>query len=338
MTLDLLVIGASAAGWQGAISAAQMDRKVGLIRLRSEADSFATDLRQIPGGLLRDACADWPIMKGRKGEISPDQQTSWIQFAAYAKRIWLQEQAAYHDQFLEAGGKFWCGDAWLSGPQTVRLKTQRSRQVTVQADQILIATGTVAHLPGFSRTANVPPNQAAKLLETGSLACEACVIGASLTGLRAACLMALWGSRVRILDGRRDVPVFEDDSDDDGDSRAPFNWRNWAETLGVRFDWGEDVIGLKSQLRRGTDVILESGRVVKSDSVWIATGRRGRTADLQLETAGLTTDDCGRLWCDSDHMTWVPTIRAIGDVVGFPPMTVARRHLNSELCPATDFK
>lgn len=314
MDFDLLVIGASAAGWQVAIAAARLDRKVGLIELRSVAQNSAVDLRDVPGDLLRDVCADWPIFKnGRRPDLRRMESASWRQFADYTLRIWKQEQAAYCDQLQAAGGKCWTGDVQLSGPNSIRLKRPRVKPLELRSDRLLIATGTTPISPSFA-TACVPPVQnAAWILESTELAGDACIVGASLTGLRAACLLALWGNRVRLVDGRVIAKtISREDSAD---------WYDWGNELGVRFETGEDVIGLKSPATRKIEVILESGRHLAAESVWLATGRRGRTSELQLGTTGLTTDDCGRLWCDPQYRTWVPSIYAVGDVVGFPPGT-----------------
>jgi NAD(P) transhydrogenase len=311
MDYDLLVIGASAAGWQVAIAAARLDRKVGLIGLRAPQPTPPVDLRTVPGGLLREVCADWPIFKSGRRQVGCRTETaSWRQFADYTLRIWRQEQEAYSEQLLAAGGKFWTGVPSLSGPNEVWLKRPRTRTLKLRSDQLVIATGSAPRSPSFA-TDFVPPAQnAAWILESAELTGDACVVGASMTGLRAACLLALWGTRVRLVDGR---VLAESVSDEDS-----ADWFAWGQELGVRFETGEDVIGLKAQSARKLQVTLESGRQLAAESVWLATGREGRTAGLQLATAGLTTDDCGRLWCDPQHRTWVPSIYALGDVVGFP--------------------
>jgi NAD(P) transhydrogenase len=314
MDFDLLVIGASAAGWQVAIAAARMDRKVGLITQQSIPKTPVCDLRSVPGCLLRDVCADWPIaQRGRRISPGVEQATSWKQFADYTQRVWQQEQDTCRDQFLAAGGAVWFGDVFLSGPQSVSLKRPRMKAVELASEHLVIATGTMPHKPHFASDCIPSIRNAAWILESQDLSGDACIIGGSVTGLRAACLLALWGNRVSLVDGRvlAETVLDEDTAD----------WYAWGHDLGVRFDTGEDVIGLKSRSPRKTEVILESGRHIVAESIWLATGRRGRTADLRLGMAGLTTDDCGRLWCDPDHQTWVPSIHAVGDVVGFPPDT-----------------
>lgn len=314
MDFDLLVIGASAAGWQVAIAAARMDRKVGLIAQQSLPQQPMVDLRSLPGSMLRDVCADWPILqRGPRAASRVECATSWRQFADYTQRVWQQEQDACRDQFLAAGGKVWTGDVMLSGPHGVHLKRPRMKAIEFAFDHLVIATGTTPQKPHFAIEGVPSIGNAAWILESQELSGDACVVGASLTGLRAACLLALWGNRVSLVDGRMVAATVADEDSAD--------WYAWGRDLGVRFETGEDVIGLKSRSPRKTAVILESGRHVVAETIWLATGRRGRTSDLRLGMAGLTTDDCGRLWCDPGHRTWVPSIHAAGDVVGFPPET-----------------
>ena len=58
---------------------------------------------------------------------------------------------------------------------------------------------------------------------------------------------------------------------------------------------------------------------IDSDVVLVAIGRRPYTAGLNLEAAGVETDNRGRLVIDSEYRTKVPHIRVVGDCT-FGPM------------------
>jgi NAD(P) transhydrogenase len=72
--------------------------------------------------------------------------------------------------------------------------------------------------------------------------------------------------------------------------------------------------------KRGTITILESGKKIPADTVMYSAGRQGMTADLQLDAAGLTADDRGRITVDEYFRTEVDHIYAVGDVIGFPSL------------------
>ncbi len=315
MDLDLLVIGDSSAGWQGAVTAAQLGHKVGLVALPS-SDVPQSDLRQIPADVLNDACADWPLLRtAKQTALRLADAAGWCRFAGYAKATWQREIDLYHDQLLAAGGQIWVGSPVLTGTETVSVAGANS--VELQAPQMLIATGTVSLRPRFASEDLPNVSDAARLLDATALPREACVVGAGITGLRAACLLAWWGVKVCVIDGRSEESLQNDEEISD--------LRSQADELGVSFECGEDVIGLKSGRR--VEITLESGRRLETESVWLATGRHGRTDDLQLENAELSADDCGRLWCGAELRTWTDSICAAGDVVGYSPEVGTEKEL-----------
>ncbi|MER3418089.1 MAG: hypothetical protein C4343_03035, partial [Chloroflexota bacterium] len=57
-------------------------------------------------------------------------------------------------------------------------------------------------------------------------------------------------------------------------------------------------------------------RVVRGDRLIVATGRRPNTDDLDLEAAGVATDEAGFVRVDPELRTSQPGIRAAGDVIG----------------------
>jgi NAD(P) transhydrogenase len=65
---------------------------------------------------------------------------------------------------------------------------------------------------------------------------------------------------------------------------------------------------------------LESGKQVVAEKVLYSIGRSGNTAGLGLELAGINADDRGRVTVNADFQTQVPTIYAVGDVIGFPSL------------------
>lgn len=309
MDLDLLVIGDSSAGWQGAVTAAQLGHKVGLIALPCSPDLSPSDLRQIPPAVLAEACADWPLLRtAKQTAVRLADVAAWCQFAGYVKAAWQRETELYRDQLLAAGGQIWVGSAALTGTDSVSVTGTTA--VELRAPQMLIATGTVSHRPRFAGETLANVFDAARVLDVTALPREACIIGAGVTGLQAACLLAWWGVHVRVIDGRSRESVLNDEE--------TFDLRSQADELGVSFECGEDVIGLSAAGRR-VAITLESGRRLEAESVWLATGRHGRTDELQLENAELSADDCGRLWCGAELRTWTESICAVGDVVGYSP-------------------
>ncbi len=66
--------------------------------------------------------------------------------------------------------------------------------------------------------------------------------------------------------------------------------------------------------------MLESGKVIRAQTLLYAVGRQGTTGALKLEKVGLVADDRERLQVDPFYRTKVEHIYAVGDVIGFPAL------------------
>ena len=65
---------------------------------------------------------------------------------------------------------------------------------------------------------------------------------------------------------------------------------------------------------------LESGKLLRAQTLLYAVGRQGTTTALKLEKAGLIADDRERLKVNEHYQTGQPHIYAVGDVIGFPAL------------------
>jgi NAD(P) transhydrogenase len=65
---------------------------------------------------------------------------------------------------------------------------------------------------------------------------------------------------------------------------------------------------------------LESGKLLRAQTLLYAVGRQGTTGALKLDKAGLNSDDRQRLKVNAHYQTEQPHIYAVGDVIGFPAL------------------
>ncbi|MDB5300336.1 MAG: Si-specific transhydrogenase, partial [Phycisphaerales bacterium] len=65
---------------------------------------------------------------------------------------------------------------------------------------------------------------------------------------------------------------------------------------------------------------LESGKLLRAQTLLYAVGRQGTTGALKLDKAGLHSDDRQRLKVNEHYQTEQPHIYAVGDVIGFPAL------------------
>jgi NAD(P) transhydrogenase len=65
---------------------------------------------------------------------------------------------------------------------------------------------------------------------------------------------------------------------------------------------------------------LESGKLLRAQSLLFSVGRQGTTAVLELDKCELKSDDRERLKVNEHYQTEQPHIYAVGDVIGFPAL------------------
>src|SRR5262249_16160735 len=138
------------------------------------------------------------------------------------------------------------------------------------------------------------------------------VVGAGVIGIEFASMFAALGTRVTVVDARRELLDF-------CDSEVVEALRYHLRDLNVVFRFGERVTAVE-ETPLGTVTTLASGKQIGADVVFYSAGRRGATDDLALEAAGLETDERGRIAVDERYRTTVPHIYAAGDVIGFPSL------------------
>src|SRR5207248_4319485 len=89
--------------------------------------------------------------------------------------------------------------------------------------------------------------------------------------------------------------------------------------LSVAFRFSETVASVEAR-PEGAIAILESGKKIPADTVMYSAGRQGASDRLNLDAAGLTADERGRIKVDEFFRTAVPHIYAVGDIIGFPAL------------------
>jgi NAD(P) transhydrogenase len=139
------------------------------------------------------------------------------------------------------------------------------------------------------------------------------VVGGGVIGVEYACMFAVLGVRVTLIEKRDRLLEF---ADREIIEALSYHLRDARVTLRL----GEEVDSVE-ELPDGTVVAnLESKKRVSGDALLYAIGRQGAIDDLNLAAAGLEGDNRGRIPVDEHFQTKVPHIFAVGDVVGFPSL------------------
>jgi pyruvate/2-oxoglutarate dehydrogenase complex dihydrolipoamide dehydrogenase (E3) component len=204
------------------------------------------------------------------------------------------------------------GRGRLAGPGRVEVDGR-----VVTAAHVVVATGSdpvIPPIPGLRETPGVWTNREATALT--EIPRRLIVLGAGPVGVELAQAIRRLGAAVTLVEGADRVLPREPEA----------LGRAIGEALtadGIALRLGAPMSGVT---REGEEFVVRfgSGEELRADRLLVATGRRPRTADLGLETAGVTVSRAGI--AVDDRMAAGEGIWAIGDVTGIWPLTYVGKY------------
>ncbi|MBN2971410.1 dihydrolipoyl dehydrogenase [Roseomonas aeriglobus] len=310
---DVLVIGAGPGGYVAAIRAAQLGLKTACAESRETLGGTCLNVGCIPSKAmlhaseLFDHAANGTMAKlGIKVQPELDLETM------HGQRRDAVKQLTGGIEFLFKKNKV----TWLKGKAA--FKDAHSVDVagqTVTAKNIVIATGSsVTPLPGVEIDQKVIVDSTGAL-ELAKVPNHMVVIGGGVIGLELGSVWRRLGAKVTCVEFLDQIlPGF------DGEIRKEAN--KIFKKQGIEFKLSTKVTGIQNNGDSAT-LTLEPAQggeatTLDADVVLVSIGRRPNTDGLNLEAAGLSTNQRGQIEIDHDFRTKTDGVWAIGDVVPGP--------------------
>ncbi|MFP6800045.1 MAG: glutathione-disulfide reductase [Pseudomonas sp.] len=331
---DLFVIGAGSGGVRAARFAAGYGARVAIAESRYLGGTcvnvgcvpkkllvygahFADDFEQAQGfgWSLGEAKFDWPTLISNKNrEID-------------------RLNGIYRNLLVGSGVTLLEGHARIVDEHSVELSGKR-----YSAKHILIATG------GWPQIPEIPGNEHAigsnEVFFLEQLPKRVLVVGGGYIAVEFASIFNGLGANTSLLyRGELFLRGF------DGAVR-----RHLQEELsksGVDLQFNSDIAHIDKQTDGSLLATLKDGRVLETDCVFYATGRRPMLDNLGLENTHVQLDERGFIKVDEQYQTTTPSILAIGDVIGRVQLTpvalaegmaVARRLFKPEEYRKVDYR
>ncbi|HKL57214.1 MAG TPA: mercuric reductase [Sphaerochaeta sp.] len=183
---------------------------------------------------------------------------------------------------------------------------------TITGEQIIIHTGARTREPDIPGLKSVPWLDNKRLLSLTELPSHLLILGGSYIGLEFAQIFRRFGSLVTIIERSYSL-ISHEDSDVSKRAKAILESEGikvvlGASTTNVQMD-GDGAIEL-TYIQGGNE------KKVSGSHLLVAVGRVPNSDKLDLEKAGVHTDDRGYIEVDDQCRTNVPHIFALGDVNG----------------------
>jgi NAD(P) transhydrogenase len=314
---DLVCVGSGPAGQRAAVQGAKLGSRVALIEKCQSLGGVCLDTGTIPSKTFREAVLSLSGSGGvfdRRGTTSPVAAPSADQLLERVAYVMKQERGVIEQQLRRNGVEVVGGEASFKDPHTLLVRNGDGwREITAQS--ILLGVGTTpAPSPGMASDGETIITSD-DIVRLKRIPRSLTVVGAGVIGTEYASIFATLGVEVTLVEKRARPLEFLDVEIVD-ELIHQLRKRN------VVFRPNEAVERLDIVTTPSTRVViqLESGKRIVSEMALFSAGRIGATAPLNLEAAGLTADDRGRLKVDEQFRTSVPHIFAAGDVIGYPSL------------------
>ncbi|HEU5421410.1 MAG TPA: Si-specific NAD(P)(+) transhydrogenase [Streptosporangiaceae bacterium] len=312
---DLLVIGSGPGGQKAAIAAAKLNKKVAIVERPEMLGGVCLNTGTIPSKTLREAVLyltglDQREMYGQSYRVK--DEITIADLTARTHHVVSRENDVVRSQLTRNRVTILTGTARFTSPASVAVCDLSGRAREWTAASIVIATGTRPARPqtvAFDERTIIDSDG---ILHLDKVPRSMVVAGAGVIGIEYASMFAALGTKVTVVEQRERMLEF---CDIEVVEALKYHLRD----LAVTFRFGEMVASVES-VPEGAIASLASGKRIPADTVMYSAGRQGQTDDLDLASAGLAADQRGRITVDEFFRTPVPSIYAVGDVIGFPAL------------------
>ena len=311
---DLLCIGSGPAGQRAAVQGAKLGFRVGIVEKRRSLGGVCLDTGTIPSKTFREAVLSFAGGGlDRRTPVTTVRPTA-TQLLERVAQVVAQEGAIIDNQLRRNGVEVLGGEATFKDPHTLVIRGADGwREVT--ARQIVLAVGTTAApSPGVASDGDTILTSD-DIVTLKRLPRTLTVVGAGVIGIEYASMFAALGVEVTLVEKRRRPLEFLDDEIVD-----ELIHQMRRRHLIFRPNETVERLEIAEGPPRRAVIHLESGKRIASDMALFSVGRIGATASLNLEAAGLTADERGRLAVDEQFRTPVLHVFAVGDVIGYPSL------------------
>ena len=311
---DVTIIGSGPGGYVAAIRCAQLGLKTAIIEKYKSLGGTCLNVGCIPskalldssehfhnaahtfsthGITLKDLKVDLPKMIARKNDVVK-QNVDGINYLMKKNKI---------DVYTGVGS--------FESATKIKVTAEGKPEVIIDTKKTIIATGSKpSTLKGIEidKKRIITSTEALNLPE---IPAHLVIIGGGVIGLELGSVYARMGSKVSVVE-------FTDSIIGTMDRSLGKELQKSLQKIGFEFYLGHKVTGVTSKGNKVTvsaDAPGDKKLVLEGDYCLVSVGRKPYTDGLQLERAGVKSDDRGRIETDEHLETNIKGIYAIGDVV-----------------------
>lgn len=308
----IAIVGAGPAGYVGAIRAAQLGAEVILIE-KGEVGGVCLNVGCIPTKVLTSAAHTFTQFK-RSEQFGIRSETPFLDLPRLMRK---KEQTVKRFvsgvKHLLKSNKVATisGTAKLHDKKTIQITQKDGKKEKIDADKILICTGSVAIVPDIPGIESEGVMGSTEALDIQSLPEKLLIIGAGAIGCEFASIYHALGSEVILVEMLSQILPTEDEE-------ITKNLRRLWERKGIEIHTDSKVTKIadsKNGKKKVTVSTSEGEKEFEVDKILVSVGRKVYTSDLGIEEIGVKTKK-GNILVDEHMRTNIENIYAAGDCIG----------------------
>jgi len=311
---DLIVVGAGPAGETGAAKAAQYGKRVALIEREPYLGGAGINTGTVPSKTLRESALYFSGLqqRGLYGIDYSLKENLTIKDFMYRERIVVEKERKMIAQHVRHEKiSLIHGEASLKDNHTVIVKSSKSEK-EIFGEIILIATGSSPHHPPEIPFDDGLIFDSDTILNMKRIPKTMAVVGGGVIGTEYASIFTALGIRVTLIEPRGQIVSFVD-------SEIRQRLTDQLAKLGLKFLFNDRMTTIEPR-RDHVHLTLEKGGKLDFEVALIAAGRQSNVQGLDLEQVGVKLGERGLILVDENYRTNIPSIYAVGDVIGFPAL------------------
>ncbi|MDD5922156.1 MAG: dihydrolipoyl dehydrogenase [Eubacteriales bacterium] len=310
--MKIAIIGAGPGGYIAAIRAAQLGAEVVIVE-KEHMGGTCLNIGCIPTKCLLHSAELAEAMRNQGKEIGVEADNLRVNFPQVIKhKSDISHRLVSGVEGLMRANKVKIirGEAKFTGIRKVEVTSSDGKKEALDADKLIIATGSVNFVPPIPGIEGNP----AVIDSTGALSLETLpksmvVVGGGVIGVELACAYAGFGTKVTIVEALDHIlPMLDSDLTKVG--------MQHMQGMGIEFHLSTPVQSIEKN-GDGAVVVCKDpdGKEIRfeAEKVLVAVGRRGNTKSLDLSKTGIETTRKGQIEVDDHMQTKVAGIYAIGD-------------------------
>jgi NAD(P) transhydrogenase len=311
---DLVVIGSGPAGEKGAAQAAYFQKSVAIIEREAVPGGAAANTGTLPSKTLRETAL---VLSGFRNRdlsginVSLKHQVTLRDFLVHEQHVTHDERIRILNNLARHKVDSIRGSASFVDPHTVVVHDGDREVSRLHADFVLIAVGSRPFRPKIFPFDDHRIWDSDTILNLAFMPKSMLVVGGGVIGCEYACMFAILGVEVTVVEARGRVI-----GSLDGEIAATLQAQ--MEQLGIRlvFNDGVDAVTAGAKL----EAHLKSGATLNPEAILVSSGRAGNTRTLGLENIGVSFNERGLIHVNEQYQTTAPHIYAAGDVIGSPAL------------------